>query len=179
MQGYKPDMTKQARKRQDIIDLLADHVLAHGLSGASLRTLATAAGTSDRMLLYYFQDKAALVAATLEQVALRMQEMLAAVPPEPRPLEGLLAELAQITAHEGLWPYMRLWLEVASQAANGDPVCREVGGRIGRSLLDWGRTRLSSPPDQLEAHAARLLVMIEGLVLLQALGLADVAEAAL
>ena len=172
-------MSKQARKRQDIVDLLADHMLAHGLSGSSLRPLAAAVGTSDRMLLYYFRDKADLVAATLEQVARRMQALLDAVPPEKRPLDEVVAALADLVASAAVWPYMRLWLEIASQAANGDAVCRVVGGQIGRGLLDWGRSRLSSPPDQLDRDAARLLATIEGLVLLQALGLDDIARAAI
>jgi len=41
-----------ATDRHDaLIDWLADHVLAHGLSASSLRPLAKAAGTSGRMLL--------------------------------------------------------------------------------------------------------------------------------
>jgi AcrR family transcriptional regulator len=45
-----------------LLDRLADYVLAHGLTASSLRPLARAAGTSDRMLLYYFADKDAVMA---------------------------------------------------------------------------------------------------------------------
>ena len=61
-----------------LIEKLADHMLAHGLIGSSLRPLAKAAGTSDRMLLYYFRDKEELLAATSQLIAARMTMMLAA-----------------------------------------------------------------------------------------------------
>ena len=53
----KPPMSKET-----LLPLLAGHVLAHGLGEASLRPLAKAAGTSDRMLLYHFGTKEALIA---------------------------------------------------------------------------------------------------------------------
>ena len=55
----KPPMTKDS-----LLPLLTAHVLAHGLGGASLRPLAKAAGTSDRMLIYHFGTKEALIRAS-------------------------------------------------------------------------------------------------------------------
>lgn len=49
--------------KQTLLPKLAAHVLRHGLGSASLRPLAKAAGTSDRMLIYHFGSKDALVAA--------------------------------------------------------------------------------------------------------------------
>lgn len=62
-------MRKADTRRQQILERLADHVLAHGMQAASLRPLAAAAGTSDRMLLHYFADKEELITATLALVA--------------------------------------------------------------------------------------------------------------
>ena len=45
-------MTRTDKDRTRLLDRLAAHVIAHGLSAASLRPLAKAAGTSDRMLMY-------------------------------------------------------------------------------------------------------------------------------
>ena len=55
---------------------MADHLLAAGLTGVNLRALAAAAGTSDRMLLYYFTDKDELLAATLACIAARLTAKL-------------------------------------------------------------------------------------------------------
>ena len=47
--------------RETLLPLLAAYVLENGLADVSLRPLAKAAGTSDRMLLYHFGSKEELV----------------------------------------------------------------------------------------------------------------------
>jgi AcrR family transcriptional regulator len=41
-------------RRHDLAEAATDYVLEHGLLDLSLRPLAAALGTSDRMLLYHF-----------------------------------------------------------------------------------------------------------------------------
>lgn len=53
-------------RRDDLVELATDYVLAHGLIDLSLRPLAAALDTSDRMLLYHFGTKDALIAAVLK-----------------------------------------------------------------------------------------------------------------
>ncbi len=69
-------MKISTKRREEIIELIADHLLAEGLGAATLRPMAEAAGTSDRMLLYYFADKGELLTATLTRVAARMVSLL-------------------------------------------------------------------------------------------------------
>ena len=173
-------MTTLERRREEVLDRLADHVLAHGLAGSSLRPLAAAARTSDRMLLYYFKDKAELIAATLQHVALRLASRLETLAgSDPAPLEALRGRLLPALLSEDIWPYMRLWLEIAAAAARGDAVCRQVGEAIGRGFLAWGAARLeAATPAQRDVEAAQLLVSLEGLLLLRSLGLSDIGEAA-
>ncbi|MET0838962.1 MAG: TetR/AcrR family transcriptional regulator [Marmoricola sp.] len=52
-------------RREVLAEQATDYVLEHGLIDLSLRPLAAALGTSDRMLLYHFQDKNDLVATVL------------------------------------------------------------------------------------------------------------------
>jgi len=52
-------------RRHDLAEAATDYVLEHGLLDLSLRPLAAALGTSDRMLLYHFTDKNDLVATVL------------------------------------------------------------------------------------------------------------------
>jgi len=172
---------KSDERRSVILDRLADYVLANGLSAASLRPLAEAAGTSDRMLLYYFKDKAVLMSATLGRVAERLTGLLnAAAAPQPLAPDALLARLHGVLLDDSLWPYMSLWLEIASLAARNDPFYRALGEQIGRGFLAWGAAQLDSPsPAQRAIDAARLLAMTEGMVLLKSLGLDDVCRTAL
>lgn len=167
-------------RRAQILDQLADHVLADGLGRSSLRQLAKAAGTSDRMLLYYFDDKAALISATLELISARITARLAERGAgSPLPFEALRAKLSAIVLEEDMWPFMRLWLEIASLSAGGDPFYRAVGKRLGRGFLLWGASQLDSADEASRAReAAQLLVNIEGMVLLKSLGLDDVLEQA-
>jgi AcrR family transcriptional regulator len=167
-------------KRAALLERLADHILAHGLSASSLRPLAKAAGTSDRMLLYYFPDKDALISAVLEVIAARLVGLLDARRATGLlPFDELKRQLLSIVFADDLWPYMRLWLEMASLAALGDPVFRAVGEQLGRGFLAWGAAQLDSADEATrEVEAAQLLVAIEGNLLLRSVGLADVAARA-
>ena len=152
---------------------LADHVLVHGLGGANLRPLAAAVGTSDRMLLYYFPDKAALIAAVLEEVAARMTVMLdlqrGDQPVTAATLEGRMMPLVFDPA---VWPFMQLWLEIAALAARGDETCAIVGNGIAQGFVDWLESQLDIADPAVRGDTAlQLLMKIEGGVLLKSLGL--------
>ena len=174
-------MTKLETRRAQVIERITDHVLLHGLSASSLRPLAKAAGTSDRMLLYYFKDKAEIFTAVLQLVSARLLVMLGErAAAEPLPLDALRGKFAEILFVDELWPYMRIWLEVASRAAMGDPFYRRVGEQIGRGFFEWGKAQLQSDnEEQRNTDAAKLLVSIEGMLFLKAIGLDDVNAKAL
>jgi AcrR family transcriptional regulator len=166
------------KRHGEILDRLADHILDHGLIASSLRPLAKAAGTSDRMLLYYFADKNALIAAALETITVRtVMKLSMHAAPTPLPYDDLLRHFAQLIDDQDFWPYSRVFLEVASRAANGDMLYKTIGANLGRGFLAWGMAQLQS--DNPDRDAARLLVTIEGMIYLKAIGLEDVCKAAL
>ncbi len=173
-------MPKPDTRRAEILERLADHVLAHGLSASSLRPLAKAAGTSDRMLLYYFADKAEMMTATLGVIAMRiMAAMEARKAAEPLPFDLLLPIMLDAIVDDEMWPFMRVWLEIASLAANGDAFYRAVGEQLGRGFLAWGAAQIDAPSAaQQKKDAARMLVMAEGMVVLKSIGLDGDARAA-
>ncbi|MBA2456073.1 MAG: TetR/AcrR family transcriptional regulator [Nocardioidaceae bacterium] len=53
-------------RREMLAEQVTDYVLEHGIIGLSLRPLAAALGTSDRMLVYHFGTRDALVAEAIE-----------------------------------------------------------------------------------------------------------------
>jgi AcrR family transcriptional regulator len=69
-------MGKPASDKPALLRLMATHVLEHGLNTASLRPLAKAANTSDRMLIYHFGTKDGLINALLQVVAADLAEKL-------------------------------------------------------------------------------------------------------
>jgi AcrR family transcriptional regulator len=176
-----PQPVDAAARRAELLDRLADHVLAYGLAASSLRPLAKAAQTSDRMLLYYFKDKADIIAATLECVAARIVALLEARrAPVPLPLDALRRELSAVVLSDEFWPFMRVWLEVAAFAAQGDAFYRTLGARIAHGFLQWGAAQLdSATPEAQAADAARLLVALEGMIVLKSVGLEDISRLAL
>src|SRR5690349_8115303 len=80
---------KQPAIRDRILDACADHALAHGLPDR-LEPLATASGTSTRMLIYHFGTRDALLRETLVRARRRQRELfeslLAPRPDEPYPV---------------------------------------------------------------------------------------------
>jgi AcrR family transcriptional regulator len=168
-------------RRAAIIAALADHVLAEGLEGSSLRPLAAAAGLSDRMLLYWFKDKAEVITAALNETSARMVTLLAArAGPVPLPLAELHAKLVTVLFDDAIWPYQRIWTEIVAKAAQGDAFYKAVGEAMGRGFLAWGAAQLDSPTPEARARdAAKLMVMLEGMVLLRSIGMEDVCREAL
>ena len=170
-------MNKAEQKRAALVAKIADHVLARGLSGLGVREMAAAAGTSDRMLLYYFPDKEAVTAAVLETIAARMTAMLeAAMAPKPLPFEALEERIATVMEQDAAWPFLSLWLEIVAASARGDALYRRIAERIGRGYLLWVAEQLDSRNKGVES--ARLLALVEGALVLRAIGLDEAARAA-
>lgn len=170
------DMRKAA-----LLDDLADFVLDRGLEAASLRPMAHAAGTSDRMLIYHFGDKDSLIAAVIDHVAARLTGLLQArTAPAPLPADRLQPLLLDMSLEDDIWPYLRLWLQIAARAGQGDPFFRAVGGQIGLGFIGWIAAQIDAETDAArQAQAARLFVLVEGLILVRSLGLDGLCRPAL
>jgi AcrR family transcriptional regulator len=66
-------------RRRRLLDDAVDYVVAHGLSGLSLRPLAAALGTDASVLLHHFGSKDALLVAVLNGVRDRLRAVDAVV----------------------------------------------------------------------------------------------------
>jgi AcrR family transcriptional regulator len=168
-------------KRAALLGPVCAHLLAHGLDRSSLRDLAAAAGTSDRMLLYYFRDKADLMAAAMERLGMMLQEELAAArAPEPLGEAALRDRLVAMVLDDAVWPFMQVWLEIAARSGRGDPLFRETGNLIGAGFITWISSQSDAPTEAARRDVAtRLLPVLDGLILLKAVGLAETCAAAI
>jgi AcrR family transcriptional regulator len=168
-------VTDQAEpdKRQAEEARMADHVLAHGLPVATLRPLAAAAGTSDRMLIYRYGTKDALIARLLDILADRLTAMLDAAPaPEGFTVEALAAEMAARLTQPIIAPYRAVWLELVAIAARGNPAAEAAAGRILVHFANWLAKHLPKGADNVPCDAARALAAIEGAVVISVAGAA-------
>jgi len=173
-------MQKAESQRQEWLGKMTDYVLENGLDGASLRPLAKAAGTSDRMLVYYFKDKAGLMTAILQQVAARtMALMVEKGSTEPLPFDACLERTISILSDPVFEPHLRLFLQIASQSAQGEAFYRQIGEQLGRVYFEWAKAQLvCSDEASHQQEAAILIQRIEGMVFLNAIGLHDINDIA-
>jgi AcrR family transcriptional regulator len=106
-------------RRTELLERITDHVLAEGLIGLSLRPAAAAVGTSDRMLIYHFGTRDALVSAVVERTNERAMAAVRALPGAPSVRSGV----------------NRLWAAYRTEPLHGclDVYCQAAAtGLIGR-----------------------------------------------
>lgn len=173
-------MARRTLSRETLLPVLAGHVLAHGIQGASLRPLARAAGTSDRMLLYHFGTKQALIEALLDHLSAQFAAVLgaAAAGPPVASRGECFRRVAQATRTPAFAPFMQLWWQIVAGTASGDTSFKPSAARIVEAMLAWIESQL--PPDDPDRHcgAQAILAAIEGLHMLDAVGASAVADAA-
>jgi AcrR family transcriptional regulator len=97
------------------------HVCAHGLTGMSLRPLATAIGSSPRVLLFLFGSKEGLVRELLararaDQLALLSDLAAGAAGPAPTELPERVAQVWAWLADASRRPLLGLWAECYVQS---------------------------------------------------------------
>jgi len=158
-------------RRTRTLAAAADYVLAHGLAGLSLRPLASALGTSTRMLLYDFASKEELIMAVLAEVRRREAGMLAehvsatgASGPE------LLLAIWDWASHADRAPFMRLFFEVyVDDMAHPDARSERAQAMVTEWLDQFGAALGSSPADAADAAdsaaATLVIAVLRGLLL--------------
>jgi AcrR family transcriptional regulator len=132
-------MARSSGRREAFAELATDYVLEHGLIGLSLRPLAAALGTSDRMLLYHFAGKDDLVATVLRISNDRSVEAVRALP-RSRSVRAAVLDLWRVSTSEESDRCQRVYVEAAALGLLGrEPyvsVVREANERWVEALAD-------------------------------------------
>ncbi len=166
---YKRKMSTRIDKREQAIQSLAQYILKAGLSQTSLRQLAQAAGVSDRMLLYYFENKSDILTAVLMRIASDLAEQLNTSIPENAALSPaeLLEKGAKLTNSPDMQPYMHVSIEIAAAAGRGEEPYASVAKAMIAGFLDWIEKRLNTEDtEKRKIQAAMILAVIDGLSIL-------------
>lgn len=170
------DMTTPKFIRANALDAMSRHVLTYGLQTASLRPLAAAAGTSDRMLIYHFISKDALLAEIMRHIAADMAMGLskALASNDLMPSDALLRRVWALCQTEAQRPFLRIWLELAAVASREGGAKQQIANAIAEGFLQWTRAHLATPDD-----AELVLTVFEGMLVLQEAGQAQAVQLAL
>jgi AcrR family transcriptional regulator len=127
------------RRRAEWTEGATRYVLEHGLIGLSLRPLAAALGTSDRMLLYHFGTKDALVAAVLRTSNDWSVAQVRDLPPSAD-LRAAVHDLWTAMRDPQLDRCSRIYVEAAALGLLGEEpyasVVREANERWTESMVD-------------------------------------------
>ena len=169
---------KPAMSRESLLPPMMAHILAGGLGQASLRPLAKAAGTSDRMLIYHFGSKEALLTDLLAHVAGVYAAMLdAAIAGSERPATRaeLLGRILAQNGDPAMQPFAMLWWEIIGGAARDVPGFRPAAQAMVGKLLGWLEAQMPAGDPDPAGGARFLLTVIEGAMMLAAVGHGDTA----
>lgn len=159
--------------KADLLAAMAAHVRHVGLAGASLRPLARAAGTSDRMLIYHFGNKANLIEALLARLADEMLGAMNAILPDaPAASEAdLIGEIIALYRTPTFQPYRRIWFDILSATMGDKPVHGAVAHRILVGQVAWIAARLPVGTQNPTAQAKAMLAVIQGALVLDLVGM--------
>ena len=167
MPAAKPKMSKET-----LLPLIASHVLTNGLGGASLRPLAKAAGTSDRMLIYHFGNKETLITELLDHIAgIYSAALDAAIGAErPKTRRECFERVMAQGSHPMMQPFMVLWWEIVAGSARGLPGYGDAAEAMIAKQLLWLEGQMPADDPDPAGGARYLLTLMEGTLMLNAVG---------
>ena len=166
-------------QREAYLSGAVEHVLRRGVSGLSLRPLAAALGTSDRMLMYYFGSREHLLETVLDLVGEELVAALSEAVPQGRSdPQVLLRVVWSIARDPAVEPVLRLYVEILGQAAAQVEPFPAAARRVAHRWLDWVEDRVDVPPADRGEAAAAILATLDGLLLLHFAVGSDVADRA-
>jgi AcrR family transcriptional regulator len=160
--------TENASKER-LLRAAIEYVSEHGVADLSLRRLATAIGTSHRMLIYHFASKEGLLVEVIRAVEEQQRQMLAdfEIDPSLSPTE-VGRRMWQHLSDPALWPNERLFFEMYGRALQARA---HTAGLLDDIVNSWLepimalRRAQGIPPQSIGAQARLDLAVTRGLLL--------------
>jgi AcrR family transcriptional regulator len=166
----------RSNPRAQLLENAITYISERGISDLSLRELATAIGTSHRMLIHHFGSKERLWVEVVHAVEQRQRDALPELVPDPGadPAEAMRAWWRHIS-DPSLWPNERLFYELYGQALQGRPGTEAfLDGIIDNWLDDIEAINIAMGMDRATARAhGRLGIAVTRGLLLDLLATKD------
>ncbi|MEO1406795.1 MAG: TetR/AcrR family transcriptional regulator [Pseudomonadota bacterium] len=163
-------MAKKDVQRSKALEKIQAHLLETGLAQTGVRQLAAAAGISDRMLLYYFDDKTDVLASALSGISANVVMTLSTAVPADQKMTAsdLVSTATALTKGDAMRAEMRLFVECVAAAARGEAPYESVAKQIMEGFLVWVDAHLDiEDADERKSTAAMILALIDGIALLE------------
>jgi AcrR family transcriptional regulator len=162
-------MTKEPGGRDHLLEQTIAYMSREGVADLSLRTLASALGTSHRMLIYHFGSKEGLLAAVVAELERGHRELLAELMEDPDvTVPALARQLWRRVSAPEMWPFARLFFEIYAHGAQGRAHARPL---LDAALEPWFdaitelHLRQGLSPARARAHAHQGIAVTRGLLL--------------
>jgi AcrR family transcriptional regulator len=151
------------------LDPAVDFVLERGLAGLTLRPLAVALGTSDRMVIYHFGSKerlvAQIVARASERLALTIGAQLSPVRATP---SRVVHRFWSAMTAPATMPYIQLYVELWSAAAREPEAYAAAVQQISSGWLALVQQMFRATGKRIRPGAAiDTLAFLDGLILVR------------
>ena len=162
-------MEKVTAKKAQIIQQITQYMIENGLSDVGLRKLAEVVGTSDRMLIYYFETKDELIGQVLQAIASNLAVQLdALLGEEKRSPDLLLRELYALSSTPQFDAIIRFWFEVIGLAAREQEPYAQYARVIAANWYQWIEGKLEASQTD---RALPLFAELEGRFMLKMVGI--------
>ncbi len=159
--GYKYD-------KDEILEVAVEASLEDGVASLTYGRLARRMGINDRMIVYYFPSKDALIGAVIEAHSVKLQALLAEAFAKPAADRiALLRHAWPVLATAAADPTMRVFFELVGLSARGLSPYSEF---IPAAMEAWAQLLsglLQVPEAERRAEAEASMALIDGLLLLR------------
>lgn len=154
--------------RDELTASALEYVFAHGLLDLSLRPLAAAIGTSDRMLIYHFGSKDRLIADVLELANRRLSGSVPDLAAGARTPRHIVERAWAVISAPQTDPVARLYVELCALSVRGGGRWAEAHRKLRAPWLDLlyrAFVGLKLPARRATVLATLVLDTLDGLLL--------------
>jgi AcrR family transcriptional regulator len=155
--------------RERLLAAAIEHLAQDGSQDLSLRSIASAIGTSHRMLNYHFGSRAGLLTAIVSELERRQRLFLADALQDRSATAGeLMWRMWEQLADERMWPYERLFFEMSGRALQGEADTQALRSELidpWLASVDDLVTRFGLPAAEARAQARLGVAVTRGLLL--------------
>lgn len=167
-------------KKNEYLSRIARFILANGINESSLKKMAEAAETSDRMLMHYFKDKEEIMTLALKSISQELISLLTNDPTLCLDFEEFISFIYHAVSDARMKPYLNLWFELIHLGSNEKEPYWSISKEIGETYWQWLlHTYNPSISVGKEQMVALIYAITEGFVFLDKIGMADKMELAL